>query len=528
MNKDKLRNILILLLAVFFSLQLLSRFVSSLGSRTGSPGLFKVSAVCFPFESDPYFRYGITQSKNRTEESVSVLKTSLSRNPFLHRAHFHLGQNYLSQSPPSEERIKKGIAALVRAIRLQGGRDIEISRRALQLMLTHWGRLADKEKRLCRKLLKNIIRKIGETNFAVLLETWETSARDLTFFDGVLEEAPQYYNITAQALARLEMDMELRRLFKLNHEIYTLKQVRKQYKKLSNRSPDLPSRLTALRDRLKQEITGYHKIVRGSKFNTRNYRDLLKRLDFQILYCLQQREEMGDFIMSCIEDFSDGEDLEELNRFLSRQGFFEARDFRSNYIRGRIHFKRRDYAAVTSCLAQLEYSVSSTAGGTGVDSGDGNDYIPALLLLSDAYIASRLLTKALSVLRKVETLCSPPSPHLLELQRQQMKIEHMIGPDTVEDPQRAGYSLLLNQSRRIEPTRLSYETTVFLVKNSEIEIRLDALEEKIKNRHLLQVFVNGGILYEVYLSRLEPNQPIKIRIFPFEKFSKHKINVKII
>lgn len=554
-NNTKVRNIILLVLAVFFGLQFLSRFVSSLGSRTGTPGLYKAGYLCFPFEAEPLYRYGKTilkessagdAEKDGVEKGLIYLEKSRFINPFDYRTHFDLGNAYLSRLPLSDDFFKKGIESLKRSVRLGGGKNVDISNRTLRLMISHWGRLSDKDKVLCRKLLKNVIKKISGEDFETLLVRWEQYSRDVTLFEGALETAPRYYNVVAAALSRLEITPELRRLFKLNHEIYTLEDVKEQYKKLSNRSPGLISRLIELRLRLKQNITGYYQLVTNSKFKRQSYRELLTRLNFHILSRFflsagwqdlpRQREEVENFLLSGIDDFPSSNDLEELYRFLDKKKFFSSRSIRSNYIKGLILFKKRDYAAVIAHLERARYDVSAEYG-TG-----GEEYPRILLLLSDAYISSRLLTKALTVLSEIDARSSRSV--LMDMYRQKVKIAYITGPDAVENGQQSKYYDLLYKSRSITLLDLSSETEVYLVNGAvgtgngdniirlgidEIEIRPGLpLKEKIKDRHLLQVFIDGNIRHEVYLSQLDFEKPINLKISSVERFSKHSIHVIII
>lgn len=560
-NNKPIKTVLFIALAVFFGLQFLSRLVSSLGSRTGSPGLYKVGALCFPVEAEPFYRYGFSLLRESTagdsagrDKGISFLERSLFLNPFNFRAHFDLGNAYLSRRPLTEDMFKKGIAALKRTVRLGGGKNTDVTRRALELMLDSWPRLSDKEKQLCRQLLKSVVGKTGKENFQALLGRWEASSRDVTLFEGVLETAPQYYDLTAAALTRLEIEPELRRLFKLNHEIYILEDVGEEYKKLSNRSTDLIERLKTLRLRLKQNITGYYKLVRNSKFKQQNYGELLTRLNFHILSRFfhagspgdppQQREEMENFLLACIDDFSSGNELEQLYRFLDKNNFFSSGSVRSLYIKGLILFKKRDYAATIAHLERVKYDVSTEYG------THGDEYRRSMLLLSDAYISSRLLTRALTVHSEIDVRSSRSSSSVvMDMYLQKVKIEYITGPETVENNSRSlsKYYDLFNRSRSIELLDRSFQTDVYLVSGgratrgsdndgkgnyldiNEIEIRPGrGLKEKVKDRHLLQVFVDGNIRHEVYLGQLDFDKPLHFKISPFERFSKHSIKVIIL
>ena len=539
MNNTKLRNILFFALMIFFGLQLISRFISAIGSRTSSPQFYKISALCFPFESEPFHRYAYMRLNESLhtdptlhnitgiKESIASFKRSISHNPFEHRSHFNLGRAYLSLLPLDEETFAKGMDSIKRAIHLQGGKDTLMSRRAVGLMVKYWQRLSDEDKQLCNTLLKKVIHRIEDDSFDSLLANWELNCKDVKLFDGVLEKTPRHYQKVADALTRLEKDMNYRRLFLLNHEIFTLAKVAEKYRALSNQSPNLLEQLESLRLRLKQNIPGYYRLIRNNKFRKQFHRDLLKRLDFHILSRLltneeakilpRHQEKLQNFIHSCIEDFTTSEDLEDLYEFLDREKFFHTKDIPVSYIKGRLLFGKQDYSALILQMEELRYAAAAALTGQ-----DNKEYLDALLLLSDAYISSRLLTKALTVLAEIKTY----APQSMELYRQSMKIESTIGAEKVGQD-RLKYYDIMRASRFLQVDQTSLDIVVYIVDNNVIELRFtDSLKEQIKSFHLLQVYIDHHIRFEAYLSQLK--EPVKVKVFPYERFSKHTVLVKII
>lgn len=514
----------VLLLALSTKIASHKRRAGLRGQGTG-PGKIKMTAaVLIVFFGFQLVGRGLASIGNNT---FSV--ESIGHNPFDYRFHLGLGNTYLSQQPLPEKVFKKGLASLKRAVRLEGGKNTGMTVRVLRLMLSHWQRLGDNDKKLCRKLLQKIVTRIDEETFKMLLTYWESRCRDITLFKGVLKKAPRYYNLAADALGRLQMEMKVRQLFKLNHEIYTLEVVEKEYREIRSQSPQaphLPDRLKNLRRRLKENIWGYHEMIRDSKFRRQNYRELVKRLDLRILHLLfsmQEKEKAADMIISFLgdNDFVGSDNLEDLHRFLEQRKFFKAGGVRGSFIKSLIRFKMRDYTAVITEMEKRNAAVSFPA------AENTKDYCGMLLLLSDAYIASRLLTKALPVLSEVEKRCPQPT-YLMELYRQEMKIEHIIGSEdekSREKDAKTRYNELIRRSHRVEMNDLALETTVYLVDSDVFEIHRGSVS--IKNRHLLQVFIDGCIRHEVYVDQWKPDEPVKIRVLPFERFSKHEVEVKI-
>lgn len=535
-NFQKIRNIVFVVLGVIFALQLVSRLLFTVASRTESAGLFKAAAYSFPLEPDAFYRYGLSHldkemsnvSENNRRSGITAFRKVLARNPFDHRAHFNLARAYLSRKPLPEDTLARGLAGLRRADRLKGGKDLVMSSHTLTLMLMQWKQLSDDEKELCRRLLDKIITRITPETFQSLLGEWEQYSGDTGFFENTLEKAPQYYAPVAAALARLEINMELRRLFLLNHEIYTIEDINHQLNTLSENSPNLLDQLRELRARLLRNIPGYYKLIPGNKFKTNTLRDLLKKLNFHILSRLMpgdqwkthtgQRETIARHVSDCIADFDTGEDLNDLYQFLERQSFFAVNDRPSLEIKGRLFAAKQDYAAV---ITHLEQPFSTGAAESKEDIAAETS---VMLLLADAYISSRLLTKAMPLLAKVERR----APDRLELHRLRMKVEQTLGPETSADPQRLKYYDRIRRSSAIRLTTPTLETTVILVNNNRLEIHVgDNVKHSLgRNAHLLQVFVDGEIRREAYFSRLE--QPVKVDVPAFQRYAKHTVTVKVI
>ena len=133
-----------------------------------------------------------------------------------------------------------------------------------------------------------------------------------------------------------------------------------------------------------------------------------------------------------------------------------------------------------------------------------DDYIEILLHLSDVFYEDKLMARALSVLEEIEKI----APGLPGVYWRMMKIETIIGPGSEgkgkEEESRAEQYRAIRESRIIEPVGYETRKTVYLIDSGEIVIRIsEQLKEMMKTRHLLQVYIDGKIYYEVYISKIE-------------------------
>ncbi|MCP4221415.1 MAG: hypothetical protein GY765_42710, partial [bacterium] len=563
------------LLLLIFGLQCLSRLLSVVGSRTGKAVFYKYSAYSFPIEADSFSRYGQALfaeiGKSGTIDAVLLqrtsryLKNALFRNKFYYRPHFYLGRSYLMRTPLEDDVFKLGIDCLKRAIRLQGSKDIVMSTHVVQLMLTHWQRISSEEQKTCRSLFKEIISRIDESTFAKLLETWEKNSRDIEIFQGVLEQNPQYYNMVAEALARLETDIKLRHIFKSNHEIYLLEELKPKYNLLSANSAGYLNELMSFRSMLKKRIIGFHRLIENNKFKRQNYRDLLKLVNFRILHHyftarlqarpspanasttrttpgtresskpdtapdtaaaevtagadkenLEQEKILVDFINQCLKDLTVPSELEELREFLKRRQFFtDSPD--AIYVKAAISLNMKDYPVVINQLEPILNTFPEN------DDAGVKEYVPIFLLLSDTYISSRLMIKAKNLLLRIEKW----APKSLEFYRQKMKTEHIMQVEINGRKSKFTYYENMKNSRFLQVTSLPFKADVYLVEDKFLEIQTAAAVKKtMKGKHLFQVFVDNQIMAEYYLGSL--SEPIKIDLSRYDDFARHTIRIEIL
>jgi hypothetical protein len=231
------------------------------------------------------------------------------------------------------------------------------------------------------------------------------------------------------------------------------------------------------------------------------------------------REEIETVIFSYIDDFSSMDESKNLDDYLTKKEFFNPKypDLRVFYMKQLIAVKSAQYDNVINDVEKFKNSVSF------IKKEFAGDYAEVLLLLVDSYISSRLLTSARRTLAEIRR----SDVNLADFYLRKMIIEQIIGPDQNEDKYEKNqqYELIAN-SRFVKMDAPSIKKTLYLLNKREVEIRFtDALYEKIKALHLLQVFLDGNLIFEEYLSQLVT--PARIPIPTGKIYSKHELAVEI-
>lgn len=535
-NKTKLK-IVIILLIVFFELQFLSHLFLKIAPE--EPGvehlrLFKISSLFFPIDPEPLSNYAFlllkkncsSQNTKKIEKSINYLKKSIKRNMLYYQAHFYLGKAYLCQNIPNSENFSHAVNELKRAAFIRS-RNLEVSKNTLILMLSLWPHLNEKDRVFCKNLFTEIINKISSKDIKSILEVWGLYVRDVELLKEALRSAPQHYSAVAKQILPLGLDLKLRHNFMSNHEIYTFMRMKRRIRELKKKEGDYLKGLKSIRKTIQRRIKGFYKIANNEQFERKNFYDFKKWIDRNILKVLfeqqawkrdlKKRQELVNFIISSITHFSSRDILEFYYDFLIKKKFFEIDDLRVFYIKQLLNFKLDRYETVIIETEDLKRSISY------VKKEHAKDYVEILLLQSDAYFSSKLLTKALSTIMEIRKI----SPDLIDSYWGLKRIEEIFGPEEGKDKNKIKKYKIIENSRFIELNSLSKKRTVYLRDKDEIEIIMkETLKKKIKSRHLLQIFVNGQIHYEEYLNKLEDS--FKVKIPTDERYAKLKIQIKII
>lgn len=548
-TKEKMNNKLIkpvlLILMVFFTLQMLSHFFLELGEGKASgktSGLFKWSALLMPLDAEPVYKYAYallfenveSQNNEMILKSIRAFEKSIHHNVLFYRAYYYLGKALFFYNLPRSPYFDRTVDAFKRAALIRGNKNSNISTDTLVLLLSQWPLLSDEDKTFCRELLENSIELLRGNNFNSILEVWRLYSRDIDFFKGILKKNPAYYLTIARELNRMGINLEMRQDFLSGYEVYRLNWLKTTYQKYREEPNDLPARLKNLYG--KSNIEGYYRLAKNTDFNEKDYLDFKKELNLHILKLLfdqeewqgdtKMRQEIERYIFDYFNDSPSRKQVELLYKLLNKNNFFsQLLDFSTShllnfYIKQLVHFKLGNYTTVIDDIERLRQSVAF------VQREHMRDYTNILLLLSAAYFENKLLTRVMSILGEIEKI----SPGLLETYWRMKKIELITGAnnegEVEEDGGRAEKYRDVMDSRFIELRSFAARKTVYLVDSHDIVIRIsDKLKEKLKPGNLFQVFIDGRIYYEVYISQLKEEGKVEVKFE--ESPAKCEVLVKI-
>jgi len=535
-NNDTLIGTVLFFLAIFFILQLAGQIFSSLGEKSkGKRGMnyLGISSTIFPLEAKSSCRLGFqlieessqSGSTDSLQQSIAYLQKALKINPLYYQSYLLLGKAYLYKNRTDFSSFQDGLLNLKSASRLRGNK-IWVSVDTLKVLLAIWPHLEEEEKSFGKKLLERSIKRMGGDDFNAILDIWGLYSRDISFFKDSIEKRPRYMGNVTQKLMELEIESDARNRLLSIYAGFKLEKIKNSFLKIQGeRSSDGMAQIESLYDQLKK-ISIYFFIDSQDKLTRKSYLDLKKDLTLALLDILFLNEQWADdkiqrahveqYISDYLEDFGGSKELGELSNYLAEQKNFDSTNLRSFYINQLLKFNSAQYDSVISDCENLRRSLKF------VSKGSMKDYSDILLLLVDSYIASRLLTRASSIIKELDIEVTNPE----QIYWRKYQVEQVIGPEREEDGQKDRYYSIIKESRSIELNSPPIKKIVYLDSNKEIEITFsDWLKKRTKDFHLLQICEKGRIIYESYLGELTP--PIKVRLHSDKKFSRHTLTIKL-
>jgi hypothetical protein len=528
-------KIALLIITLFFVFQLISHIFLSIGETSENQNFVKLSTVFCPIDTYPFYRYGFMKLKsyikNRNEidieESILFFKKSIDRNFLYYMTYQSLGKAYFSKNMPGTDFFERGLEAFKRATFIRKT-NIQLNVDTLKLYLSMWPLLKEEDKKFAFNLMGKTIKRVNKNNFLSILEIWRLYSKNADLLKKNLAKRPEFYLYAANNLEKSELFINLRQEFLSNYEVFCLKNTWKEFDKIDRSSI---KKLQNLRGVLNSRIKGYYKIIKNSGFKEKNYLELKKELNLNILKILLSKKmwhensktisKIETCILSYIQSSSSFSDLEDLNDFLENMKYFEINSLKSFYIKQLINFKLGQFGTMIDNIVNFKQSISY------IKKENIRDYCNILLLLSDACISSRLMIQGNLVLKDIEKI----SPGLIDTYFRKMKIEKIIGPEQNENKEEfiektRQYEIIKN-SRFINIDKKNVRKVVYFYDENEIIIKFDnSIKDRLKTFHILQVFVNDVITYENYLSQMDESE-IKIRIPDSDNDSKYEVEVRI-
>lgn len=542
-------SVILIALVFFFGLQFFSQLFSGLAAgktqaadpnRPTQPRDLKFlawSSLLSPLEAGPQLEYGYallvssvhSQDRQTLAKSIHYLKRAIADNMLYYNGHFYLGKAYLEQNLIDHSSFDSAVESFKRAAMIRGN-DTRVSMDTMTILLSLAPFLEERDKKFCIDLLKKSITRIDKEEFNSLLDSWALYCKDLNFFKDVLDKMPPYYLLAAEKLGQVEMAADARREFLAKYTAYFIAELKDLYQQYQSEQPtDLLLKLKSIFDNLDKRVFPYYLEKSGNKAGQKGYYEFKRSVNLDILGLLFAREgwqkdprlktELETYILSYIEDLTSNEELKSFQDFLAKKEFFNLPDLRVFYIKQAILFQSGEFESVIMDTEEFKRSVSF------VKKEFEKDYYDILFLLTDAYISSRLLTRAYAVLKEIDTRAVDPA----DFYWRKMIIEKVIGPemekDDLQESAAQQYEFIAD-SRIIELDSARLTKTVYLTSTKEIEIQFaDALYEKIRGAHLLRVFIDGSLVYEEYLSGLV--FPVKVTVPTEKSHSRHTLDIKI-
>lgn len=532
-NKLVLR-ILVILGVVVFTGRLMSHLFLFLGEnqdRVVKTKYLKASHMFFPLDYFSAYKNGFgwlqrgfkEKDNQMLNKSIVWFKKSLSLNPFFHYSHYHLGKAYLFFNYPKSEFFNEGVAELKQAVKIYHYNKYMI-RDISEVFMSMWPLLNEEDQQLSRDLLLKHINRFSWEEFKPIAQLWWHYSKEIPTMNSLMEKNPSFLAPMAQMLISVDGPLNLRWAYLADHETHVLNTVIRRYRhgpQTIDSNSEFEHRLL---NQLK-EIRRYETLVFGKTFNEDRYRKHMVLLIGQRIRMLinqhsddmlpSVKEEISRLVLDCIEAGPELKAQLEMQNFLERKGFFKANDFEAMYLKYRIQFSQAGFRDMIDEIETLRQSISF------VKEQHMNKYIQILLLLSDAYESSKLLTIADSVLRNILEMDADN----LDVWWRFYRIQLVLGDDELTEQDKFNEKVnQLKQSRFLTINEPQKSIAVFLINVKEIQVTVNPdLINKLRDKKIIQIFIDGLIRYEEYLDRL----PVPIKLNVKEAIEMEKVEVEV-
>ncbi len=590
MKQPKIFKLLLIVLMLFFSLQLTSHIFLKLGLNKETPprsGLLKVSAAVFPLDAELIYEHAFAlleehaylkgADRPKLNNSVNGFKRAIGLNPLLYNAHFNLGKAYQLAQDNESTLYDDAFKFLKRAAFIRGNR-AHISVEVIKQLLSLWPFLNHEDKEFCQHLMVKSIPGMSNADFTAILNVWGIYSKDIEMLKKALVKKPQFYREISKKLEQLELDMEARQEFLAGYEDYYLDYFQKRFPDYLKKSTDKLKTLRSWKRRLKNSIPGYFKLIKNSNFNLSLYRELKQTLIKKSIDFLfkENKNKLGDTILSYINECDSGENINQIYQFLKKKNFFDEPDLKKRFLEILIYSKMGGWNRVIQRGEDIRQSMSF------VREDQKEDYAKILMLLVEGYLKTNQIEQAEVVLLEVEKI-SPESDEVGWLKCKMLHVRSHIsdvkkgaedpgdrrqeiegrksearnskfetstndqntndinisqdpgdrrqegeeGKSEIRNPksetktinqeiedrsqESEGKEEKIKNSRIIDLKSTRFKKTVYFMDDSVLVLNLsEAFKEKIKDKHLLQVFVDGWIYYEQYLGKVKEEVEVKV------------------
>jgi hypothetical protein len=336
-----------------------------------------------------------------------------------------------------------------------------------------------------------------------------------------LKSQPKFFLTAAKELGKREIMLKTRQSFLAHYEIFILDDARERYSSYLKNKPAKYDIVSHVNNLLNRRIHGFYILTSNQEFKQKTYYDLKSRIteiiledDFKKNW--KKDDEVRRNILKKLEKIiSENESITVLNNlyhFLQKKNLFEINDLQVFLLKQQIEFKRAEYSSIISETESLMKTISY------VKEKDQTTYFNILLLVSQSYINSRLLSRAEEILKEAAALNgSHPEIEWLKFQ-----ISSIMENDQLETQSSDVVFEAVQKSRFITINSLQQEPVIYLADANEIEISFDPeFMSTLKEQTIFQVYHQNTIYYEVYKKNIKT--PLHIKIPIKKRFSKHQL-----
>lgn len=396
----------------------------------------------------------------------------------------------------------------------------------LVAMLRNWRSLNKEEQVFCRKTLNRVVRGLSRRQFDQILDAWRASCEDVAFFLDALKKKPEFYKQLAGRLVRSNEELKMRTGLMANFEIYWMDRVNQITRQLAGPTSTYREwrNLGCL---LKRGVRGYYRLTEEHGLLDQRYSLLLKRIYLNTLDCLLRLDDwedspilskaVEDTISTYLDDFSAPNEVGALGKFLQRADFFENESLWVFSIRERLQFAAGHYPQVIRNCEELLGSREACP------PEEVRECIDLMLLLSDAHIASHLLSSAIPVLSDAERM----EPGRMDVGWRMFQVHRIIGVgDQLASIMKQRFQTIEN-SQILEIYSPVQKKSVFVLDRQELELRLaSGLLARMTNPRLIQVVMDGCVVSEIALSELDRQSTLSLPL-NCPRFSRHDVVVTV-
>ena len=520
-------------MALFFFFQLIAHISLFIGERLSEDKgavWYSKSRYLFPPDPEPQYKYAISLMRKGSDDpekisrSINSFKKVLTRNVLYYQAYFNIGRAIWALGETDTDSHVDVKDWFKRTTFIRSNNPV-ISVEVLKYMLSLWPFLNEPDRHYSRSLLKKSINFMETGDFFAILEIWGLYCREVDFLEPALNCKPRFYKPVADHLSRLEIEHSRRQYLSVRHEKFYLDNFDDVTRYVDANATDASQRLITKYNLLQENIPGYHLLLNDENFNKELFRKVKKETNLKVIDSLLKRKVSGKktvqnetpekYIFYYLRDFCQKKDVNELLSFLDRRNYFDGQDLGSKFVFLSLLFSRGEFEGVIDHAQRLlgHYSFFK--------SDQMENYLKILLLVADSHIQRQEWEKAFSLLKQAEQISHTdsdvywlwaklghqgPDGFMDRVAYNGTDIESMgaaeEGLNTGELARRAGFEQI-KTSRFIRLTADRFRNKIYLLDEDTLIFRFShRLFDQLKSKHLMQVLVDGKIVFEEYARRL--------------------------